>query len=504
MVLLGAGRSASAQTERVDRGMVASQLADGQAVRARLGVVPEYERIAGVESIKVAVLDYGFDGIAEGRPYLPPSAEVVEHYDPEFVRRFELGDPEYRKGFEPLNRHGRVMAQIVWAATGSRPGGPKFYLLNANGPTMLRRAVRFAIEQKVDVILFSGSFEGGGNGDGRGPINRIVADALAANILWINSAGNYGRRVYNGPVRVLADGYLRLRNGSDVASLRFRNHLDENTVTVTLTWSDYRDEEDAGTDKDLDLDIENWTGRRVGASEKVQVTGAGPTGTNETRNPRERVVLTNLPASPEVPKDPDYCYRIRVRARRGTFKASDRVRVLVTATHDSYVAPKGEALREAIEFLDASGDDELFPPADHPLVLTVGDTEPSSSLGPTEDHRVKPDVILADSRADFTDGQISTGSSNAAAYVAGVVATLKAAAPALRPVDLLSIARQGPAVPATALTQAARFRRPLLRTTSGKPPTAPGSPGSSWFPRTLRRPRPGARLGIRAEAGGRL
>ena len=462
IVLVFTGRSVLAQTERAERAGVASQMADGLAVRQRLALVPEYERIAGIESVKIAVLDYGFDGLGQGRTYLPASAEVVEHYDAAFVRRFALGDPEYRKGFEPSNRHGRVMAQIVWAVTGSKPAGPKFYLLNANGPTMLRRAVRFAIEQKVDVILFSGSFEGGGNGDGRGPINRIVADAVANNILWINSAGNYGRRVYNGPIRVLSDGYLRLRNGSDVAALRFRNHLDENTVSITLTWNDYREEEDAGTDKDLDLYIEDWSGRRVGASEKIQVSGAAPTGPKETRNPRERVILANLPASPEVPKDPDYCYRIRVKAKRGTFQPTDRLRVLVTATRDSYVAPKGEALREALEFLDATGDGELFPPADHPLVLTVGDSEPSSSLGPTEDHRVKPNVILADSRADFTDGQISTGSSNAAAYVAGAVATLKAAAPGLRPGDLLAIAKQGPAVPPSALAL-----RPPLATATG-------------------------------------
>ena len=224
------------------------------------------------------------------------------------------------------------MAQIVWAVAGSPARGPKFYLLNANGPTMLRRAVRYAIEQEVDVILFCGSFEGGGNGDGRGPINRIVADALAAGIPWVNAAGNYGRRVYDGPVRVLPDGYLRLRDGSDVAALRFRNHLDENTVTVTLTWNDYREQEDAGTDKDLDLYVEDWAGRRVGAGEKVQVSGSRTPGPDETRNPRERVVLADLPANPVVPSDPDYCYRIRIVAKHGRFTAADRLRVLVTAS----------------------------------------------------------------------------------------------------------------------------------------------------------------------------
>ncbi len=435
------------QGRTTDRRASAARLRDAHEVRERLGLVPEYEDFAGIEAVKIAVLDYGFDGIGGGRPYLPPDAEVVEHYDPDFVRRFGLGDPEFRKSFEPLNRHGRVMAQIVWAVTGSHPSGPKLFLLNANGPTMLRRAVRFAIERHVDVILFSGSFEGGGNGDGGGPINRIVDDALAADILWINAAGNYGDRVYNGPVRVLEDGYLRLRDRPDVAALRFRNRLDENTVTVTLAWNDYRGEEDAGTDKDLDLDVEDWAGRRVGSSEKVQVSGSGPLGPDESRNPRERVVLTDLAADPDLPADPDYSYRIRVRAKKGRFTARDRVRILVTSSRDAFLLPGDSAPTEAVEFLDATGEGEIYPPADHASVLTVGDADPSSSVGPTADGRIKPDVLLSDSRAFFTDGQASAGSSNAAAYLAGVVAVLKAAEPSLRASHLLLLARRGATAP---------------------------------------------------------
>jgi hypothetical protein len=429
----------------------ASRLADAVAVRARLGLDREYEGIAGIESVKVAVLDYGFEGIDSGRAYLPASTVIVEHYDPALVARFGLGDPGYRKGFEPGNRHGRLMAQIVWAVTGFRPGGPTFYLLNANGPTMLRRAVRYAIERKVDVILFCGSFEGGGNGDGRGPINRSVSEAAAAGILWVNAAGNYGGRVYNGPVRLLPEGYLRLRDGSDIASLRFRNRIDENTVTVTLTWNDYREQEDAGTDKDLDLDVEDWAGRIVGKSQKVQVSDTSrATSGDTTRNPRERVVLANLPASPVVLSDPDYCYRIRIRAKRGPFTPADRLRVLVASSRDAYMPPDGAGSRAALEFLDATGQGELYPPADHPFVLTVGDRDPTSSLGPTADGRLKPEVVLDDSRAFFSDGEVTAGSSNAAAYVAGVVAVLRVTAPALRPDQLLRIARQGPTAPSSA------------------------------------------------------
>jgi Subtilase family len=419
-----------------------SHLADSKAVRERLGLSPAYDGVLGVETIKVAVLDYGFDGLAPGKGYLPESAEIVEDYDPEFVRRFGLGDPEYRKPFEPLNRHGREMAQIVWSVTGSRPGGPKFYLLNANGPTMLRRAVRYAIEKRVDVILFSGSFEGGGSGDGKGPIDRVVDEAVARGILWINAAGNYGGRVYNGAVRVLSDGYLKLRNVSDIAALRFRNRADENTITVTLTWNDYKNEEDAGTDKDLDLFVEDWTGRRIGSSEKVQVSGAKVADPNETRNPRERVVLVDLPKNPHIPTDPDFCYRIRVRARRGRFSTGDHIRILLTPSRDSYIPAGGLGPEEAVTFVDASNEGEIYPPADNPGVLTVGEASPSSSVGPTLDGRGKPDVVVEDSRAYFTDGQVTFGSSNAAAYLAGVAAVLKAAEPALLPNHLLKLARE--------------------------------------------------------------
>ncbi len=414
----------------------ASRLTNTAEVRKRLGLTPEYARVFGVQEIKIAVLDYGFDGVNSERAYLPESAVLVEHYDPEFVRRHNLGDPEFRKEFAPQNRHGRTLAQIVWAVTGAYPQGPQFYLLNANGPTMLRRAVRYAIEQKVDIILFSGSFEGGGNGDGRGAINRVVSEALSAGIIWVNAAGNYGRRVFNAPVRIGHDGYLRFRDGPDGSVLRFKNHVDENSVTVTLTWNDYREQEDAGTTKDLDLYVEDWVGKRLGASEKKQVAGQAVAGPEESRNPRERLVLGDLAAHA------NFNYRIRVRKKGGIFTPDDRVRVLISATRETYVTPTSDKPIEAVKFVDATGGGELYPPADHPLVITVGDSSPDSSLGPTADNRLKPDVILEDSRAFFSDGEVTAGSSNAAAYFAGVVAVLKATEPKLNAQHLFRLARQ--------------------------------------------------------------
>jgi hypothetical protein len=204
----------------------AARVMNPDDARRRLDLLPGYAAVPGIKNVKVAVLDSGFDGVDGKRPYLPSNAVVVEHYGADFVKKFALGDPEFTRPFTPGNSHGRLLAQLVWATTGSSPHGPQFYLLNANGPTMFRRAVRMAIELKVDVILFGGTFEGAGNYDGRGPINTVVDEAVAAGIIWVNAAGNTGGMVYNGPVVVGPDGFLQF-GAAKAAALRFRNRLDE-------------------------------------------------------------------------------------------------------------------------------------------------------------------------------------------------------------------------------------------------------------------------------------
>ena len=139
--------------------------------RSSVELLPSYASVPNLRKVKVAVLDAGFAGFDGKRPYLPANTVLVEHYDPAFVARHNLGDPAFQKPFLPGDAHGRLMAQVVWATTGNSPDGPQFFLLNANGPTMFRRAVRYAVEQKVDVILFCGTFEGAGNYDGRAPID---------------------------------------------------------------------------------------------------------------------------------------------------------------------------------------------------------------------------------------------------------------------------------------------------------------------------------------------
>jgi hypothetical protein len=102
------------------------------------------------------------------------------------------------------------MAQIVWAMTGKHAEGPKFFLLNTNGLSNLKAAVEHAIQQKVDLILYSQVWPFGGNFDGTGFLNEQVNRATKEGIIWINAAGNNGNLVHNGYVKRQMDASTRL------------------------------------------------------------------------------------------------------------------------------------------------------------------------------------------------------------------------------------------------------------------------------------------------------
>lgn len=408
----------AARTQPSAIGTVAHPL-DIAAIRERLGVnSATTSGPAGARGrITVAVLDSGFDGWNSPGAGLPADATLIDRYDDDLIRRAGGGDSAFHKPLNAGDFHGRQMAQLLCAVAGDKEAAPKLLLLNANGPTMFRRAVRAAIEAKASVILFSADFGGAGNYDGRGPINQIVNEAIAAGIVWINASGNYGGSIYNGPVRVSPDGEVLLGPAPRYPGLTFRNRLDENTVTVTLTWNDYKPEEDAGTDKDLDLYIVDAAGNRVGASELEQVLG--PTDRpNTSRNPRERVVLPNLASG---------VYRIQVRAKSLRFGEADRLRILVASARTGTMpdAKTGRPI-PVLDFLDANAGGEVYPPADHPGVIAVGDGSASSSVGPTSDGRAKPDVLISNSEVRWSNGEATSGTSNAAALFAGVAAKMLA------------------------------------------------------------------------------
>lgn len=396
----------------------------------------QYQYRPQLTQLKIAVIDNGFEGFDSNKNQLPASAELVSAYPKEMITKFNLGDPEYIQAPLPTE-HGKIMAQIVWGITGANPQGPKFYLLNANGITNFRRAVRYAIEQKVDLILYSQNRECCGNFDGGGFINAIVNQATQAGILWINAAGNYGGHVFNSSVQsVGADGILNFKRARE---LRLRSRLDENKAQIILSWGASGAEEDSGTDQDLDLYVYDKNNQVVAKSELKQVLNKDSLAEGETFLARERIVY-------EFSKNPNGYYRIVVKSKNRNLNLNQQIRIIVIPERPPIQDNEKQKMVDAIEFLDATKGQEIMVPADNPNVITVGDLSSFSAQGPTMDGRVKPEVILENSIANFSNGQSSSGTSNAAAYFTGIVAILKSYAPHLNRERIIGFPKKRPAV----------------------------------------------------------
>jgi hypothetical protein len=392
-------------------------------------------RPQALEKLKVAVLDNSFDGFLQNRDSLPANAEVIKGP--------RLTPPPAAS--TQSTGHGLMMAQIVWAMSGSNAEGPKFYLIESNGLTNLRAAIDKAIELDVDVVLYASSWETGGNYDGAGFINAAVTRATEAGLLWINAAGNDHGMTYTG--RVSSDprnGALRLPGPSGMLS--FTNRLTNNPVKLTLSWNDYKDEENSQTEKDLDWELQDWSGVKVPLKNYKQgsasTCGDQPTYARGTRDaslhPREQDEVTLQ----------EGVFHLRILDCSGNFVPADRLRVIIQT-------PKGGS----VTFHEANGTHEINPPADNPNVITIGDLSPVSSVGPTLDGRNKPDFRLEETRVVMSDGvTVPMGSSVASAIFAGIVVQLKSHEPKLTKDALMRYQRK--------LGAAARGVGPVWRTPS--------------------------------------
>lgn len=406
---------------------VAAELEYLSEARKSLGL-DAYQNTERLSQIKIAIIDNGFMGYEPEKKLLPDNTKLVLNYDVEMIKKFNLGDPAYTQN-QAQTEHGRVMAQIVWGITGKNPAGPQFYLLNANGITNFRRAVRYAIEEHVDIILYSQNRECCGNFDGGGFLNDIVNQATNAGILWINAAGNYGGNVFNSAITKVDNNNTAVFEST--SELLLKSRLDENTAQVILMWNSSGPEEESGTEKDLDFYVYDENGTEVAKSEYRQVLKKAALGEGETFLPRERVKF-------EFSKNRSGNYKIVVKAHSKNFSTNDRVRLVVIPEKQPFFDRETSRMVTPLELLNATPFGEIMVPADNPNVITVGDLSPASAKGPTVDGRMKPEILMEESSATFSTGQSSGGTSNAAAYFAGVVAVLKASKADLSRSDILS------------------------------------------------------------------
>jgi subtilisin family serine protease len=344
------------------------------------------------KGVKVAIIDGGFAGLAarQASGDLPASVVTADFCGGHF------GD---------ASPHGTAVAEIVHEVAPAA----QLYLLCIGTDVDLAAAESFAKSQGVDVINLSGGFLNAGRGDGTGPLGAIVADARAAGILWVNSAGNEAQTHWSGPFSDPNGDRVHEFAPGDIGNTFFWPN--GAVVCGALKW----DEWPAGvSDFDLFL-ILSATGQVVGDSSGDQ---------SGTQPPTEGACFINQSGSGVTAAWVIYGYSVRSTPRFDLFSESP-----------------------ALEHQTAAG--SVADPATSPAALAVGAVcwqtrtlEPYSSQGPTIDGRTKPDLVAHDSVSSATYGAFSScpsgfaGTSASAPEVTGTAALVKQAFPAFRAAEL--------------------------------------------------------------------
>ncbi len=351
--------------------------------------------------VKIAVLDNGFKNFElEIGKTLPRN--TVFHAGPVAVPETQL---------EP---HGTVMAQIVTGVLDQASGGTfeyELHLYSAFGYSNLNAAVQDLVARKVDVVLYSQVWEYGGFGEGRGFINQLVNKATSAGVLWINAAGNFAKGTYQARITPLSDGQLDLPGDNESVRVRCDNSkAGKCHIRAVLSWNDFNDDVNVGTDKDLDFELTDQQ-LNVVRSSVLQQKKNFPEGTQGvSKYSREIIDADVAPGT----------YFLRAKARSNNFGHNDQLRITVSGN--------------SVVLVDRTQEADPLNPADNRSVITVGATD--SDLSSSSASGSKPEVRLA-SMLELANGDAYKGSSNSAAMFAAVAAVHSSLVPGLKKDALL-------------------------------------------------------------------
>jgi hypothetical protein len=318
------------------------------------------------------------------------------------ARCFERGADctgEFFDGFDETGEnHGVAVVEMI------RAMAPDAEILIGQATTIAdyTMLVDWFASQGVDIVNRSLGSRYDGPGDGRGPLDDVAAAAVGKGMTWINSAGNGGEdKYYRHPVRLVAgnvafgpdgdDRFLEAKGCLSLAGMRWANDWDRPAWERT------------------DYDLYVWesptgdpaSGSIVARSELRQTAGAAPL---------EYISGSRCP-------DAGRTLYLEVRWVRGDI-AGDVIEIL--DYENGFAEHTGAAYSATVPIVDSDVDG----------VVAVGAIDPPdsgtiaaySSQGPTNDGRIAPAVTAPSGFRSVIYGGRFSGTSAAAAVVAGAAA----------------------------------------------------------------------------------
>jgi len=338
------------------------------------------------QGVKAAVVDQGFIGYRN----------LLGSELPEAVRVRSFVFDEFRGAVRPdvdlATEHGTAAAEILYDVAPQA----NLYLVAFSTEVELGKAVDWLIEEGVQVVSFSlGALAA--PLDGSGLLDRIVDRAADHGILWVNAVGNYGKSHWEGIFsNPNGDGWNEFAPGNRLFPLEIG--VDE-IALIILNWVDWPD-----SSQDYGVYL-FWEG--VGGN--LTLLGYSDTAQKGTQPPVESMLLFTLPRGR---------YYIAIKKLEATRDVKFHLYSLIQ------------------DFPKGSPNGSLVSPASARGALAVGATngfdqvQNYSSHGPTDDGRIKPDLVAPDSVSTVTYGHLGfAGTSASTPHVAGAAALVLSAFP---------------------------------------------------------------------------